>query len=100
MVTRFERKFREDINFKTNKVGNIGMFDLIDDALKSVWRINDEEYDFIAENIKDDDIKYFTLIGIDKISDYKIAITIVNQLVYRYVNRVREEREDKLKKLI
>jgi hypothetical protein len=99
-MTRFERKLRKDINYKTNRPGNLSMFDLMDDALKSVWRINDEEYDFIAENIKDDDIKYFTLTGVDKISDYKIAITIVNQLVYRYVNRVREEREDKLKKLI
>lgn len=32
------------------------MFDLLDNSLKTVARINDEQYDFIAENANDDEL--------------------------------------------
>lgn len=47
---RLYRKDRSDIDY----VAKGGIFDLFDNHMKSVFRINDDEYDFICEHTDDD----------------------------------------------
>lgn len=35
------------------------MFDLFDNAIKEVYRITDDEYDYLAENLTDGEMSYF-----------------------------------------
>ncbi len=53
-MERLKRKNRtlEDLGI----VSNGGMADLIDNAVKEIYRINDKEYDYIAENTTDEDL--------------------------------------------
>lgn len=44
-MSRLKRKNRTDIEFK----GCSGITDMMDDAVKQSWRINDEEFDFICD---------------------------------------------------
>lgn len=52
-MSRLSRKNRteEDLGIKSSG----GIFDLFDNEVKGVFRITDEEYDFIAEHIKDEE---------------------------------------------
>lgn len=56
-VSRCKRKFRpyEDLKIKSSG----GMLDLFDNAIKEVYRITDNEYDYLAENLTDAEISYF-----------------------------------------
>ncbi len=56
-VSRCKRKFRpyEDLKIKSSG----GMFDLFDNVIKEVYRITDEEYDYLAENLSDDEMSFF-----------------------------------------
>lgn len=56
-VSRCKRKFRpyEDLKIKSSG----GMFDLFDNAIKEVYRITDDEYDYLAENLTDGEMSYF-----------------------------------------
>ena len=35
------------------------MFDLFDNAIKEAYRITDDEYDYLAENLTDGEMSYF-----------------------------------------
>lgn len=50
--SRLSRKNRTDIIYK----GCGGLTDAFDDVIKSGLRINDEEYDWIAENATDEEL--------------------------------------------
>ena len=56
-VSRCKRKFRpyEDLKIKSSG----GMLDLFDNAIKEVYRITDNEFDYLAENLTDGEISYF-----------------------------------------
>jgi hypothetical protein len=56
-VSRCKRKFRpyEDLKIKSSG----GMLDLFDNAIKEVYRITDDEYDYLAENLSDGEMSYF-----------------------------------------
>lgn len=57
LVSRCKRKFRpyEDLKIKSSG----GMFDLFDNAIKEIYRITDDEYDYLAENLSDGEMSYF-----------------------------------------
>ena len=78
-MTRFERKNRTDINYK----GCGGINDALDDMIKQLWRINDDEYDYLCENLTDDEL--CTIIPEFKsISQIKEAINITNKYLSNY----------------
>lgn len=56
-VSRCKRKFRpyEDLKIKSSG----GMLDLFDNAIKEVYRVTDDEYDYLAENLSDGELSYF-----------------------------------------
>ena len=99
-MTRFDRKNRQDIKSNLSN-GNLknGIFDIIDDTMKSVWRINDDEYDYIIDNLSDVELKTFSLSD-PSITDIKMMISKVNELVFKYQNRRSIEREEKLKNIL
>ncbi len=78
-MTRFERKNRTDINYK----GCGGITDALDDMIKQLWRINDDEYDYLCENLTDEEL--CTIIPEFKnISQIKEAINITNKYLSNY----------------
>ena len=78
-MTRFERKNRMDINYK----GCGGITDALDDMIKQLWRINDDEYDYLCENLTDGEL--CTIIPEFKsISQIKDAINITNKYLSKY----------------
>ena len=78
-MTRFERKNRTDINYK----GCGGITDALDDMIKQLWRINDDEYDYLCENLTDEEL--CTIIPEFKnISQIKEAINITNKYLSKY----------------
>ena len=52
---RLSRKNREDLDLK----GSGGLFDIFDDHVKMVFRINDEEYDYLCEVMTDEELDLF-----------------------------------------
>ena len=47
-MSRISRKNRTDLGLKSSG----GVFDLFDNVIKEVWRVNDEESDFIIMSKK------------------------------------------------
>lgn len=78
-MDRFSRLNRTDINFK----GCGGLTDAFDDVIKQLWRINDEEYDWICEYATEEGLDAFLLFD-ETISGLKNSIQIVNKLLVRY----------------
>ncbi|NDE10797.1 MAG: hypothetical protein EBZ95_09555 [Chitinophagia bacterium] len=72
-MTRFERKNRTEIVYK----GFGGITDAFDDMYKQLWRINDEEYNYLCETLTDEELSDITP-EFKTISQIKKAITIVN----------------------
>ena len=78
-MTKFERKNRTDKNYK----GCGGITDALDDMIKQLWRINDDEYDYLCENLTDGEL--CTIIPEFKsISQIKDAINITNKYLSKY----------------
>ena len=78
-MTRFERKNRTDINYK----GCGGITDALDDMIKQLWRINDDEYDYLCENLTDEELCTI-LPEFKNISQIKDAINITNKYLSNY----------------
>ena len=55
--SRCKRKFRPYENLKIKSSG--GVLDLFDNVIKEVYRITDDEYDYLAENLTDGEMSYF-----------------------------------------
>lgn len=53
-MERLKRKQRTEIDLGILSSG--GMFDLFDNVFKSAFRINDDEFDYIATNANDEEI--------------------------------------------
>lgn len=83
-MDRFSRKNRTDVKYQLT--GPIT--DLIDNAFKSLWRINDEELDYICNNATDDELSDITLSENATISDIKKGIETVNRLLVNKNNLV------------
>jgi hypothetical protein len=100
-MTRFERKWRKDVKLAINTpVVKHTITDLMDDYFKTLWRINDEEYDYIVEVATDAEMYSMVIGESSSISDMKMAIRLVNTMVDNFINRVREDRENKLNDLL
>lgn len=56
-ASRCKRKFRPYKELKIKSSG--GMLDLFDNAIKETYRITDNEYDYLAENLTDEQTNYF-----------------------------------------
>src|SRR5574343_1322186 len=80
-VSRCKRKFRpyEDLKIKSSG----GMLDLFDNAIKEVYRITDNEYDYLAENLTDGEMSYFVA---EKLSfcEKKECLRIVQNHLSKY----------------
>lgn len=74
-MDRFSRKNRTDI-----KYNNETLTDVLDNNWKRMWRINDDELNYIAEHASDDEINYF-LGDESSITYLKKGIEIVNRLL-------------------
>ena len=98
-MTRLERKDRKDI-LSSVKPGPNSPLVLIDDYIKSIWRINDEEYDYIVEILSDEELSLFCLYEKPSISELKRIINIVNQHVYDFQNKTLLIRDQKIENLI
>jgi hypothetical protein len=72
-MTRFERKNRNDVVYK----GCGRITDVFDDMFKQLWRINDEEYDYLCETLTDEELSDITPY-FKTITQMKKAIVIVN----------------------
>ncbi len=83
-MDRFSRKKRTDIETSNSKND---LFDIIDDSIKHIWRINDDEYDYLCEVLTDDELNLFCLVDEVSISKLKFIIKRVNELVFEYQNR-------------
>lgn len=78
-MTRFERKNRTDIKYK----GCGGINDALDDMIKQLWRINDDEYDYLCENLTDEELCTI-LPEFKNISQIKDVINITNKYLSNY----------------
>jgi hypothetical protein len=77
-MTRLERKNRTDILYSGGDITNA-----FDNVIKENWRINDDEYDYIAENASDEVINH--LIAEDMtFSEKRKALTLINKLLEEY----------------
>jgi hypothetical protein len=71
-----------------------GITDLIDNTIKSVWRINDQEYDSILEKMTDEEMDLF-LTENPTFEEKKKMIILVEGLL-----NLSEYRDSKIKKII
>lgn len=57
-ISRCKRKSRDFIELKIKSSGD--MFDLFDNVMKENFRINDDEYDYLCENMSDAEMDIIT----------------------------------------
>jgi len=83
-MSRLKRKNRNDIILKTGPITN-----LLDNAIKMLWLINDEEFNFIVDETNDNDqqIRLLTYYGEITFSEKKKALKIVDDLLKKYYNQ-------------
>ena len=74
---RSKRKNRTDIKYK----GAGGIPDLLDNLFKSVYYINDEEYDYICENMSDKEMDLFAAIETATFSEKRQALLLVDKYI-------------------
>lgn len=86
-VSRCKRKFRpyEDLKIKSSG----GMLDLFDNTIKEVYRITDDEYDYLAENLTDGEMSYFVAEKLSFSEKKKCLIIIQNHLLNYYATSDR-----------
>lgn len=91
-MSRLSRKNRTNTDCNIRNSG--GITDLFDNTIKSIWRINDTEYDFILDKMTDTEMELF-------ISE-KPTFTQKRQML-RLVERLLDlpnYRQEKIKKIL
>jgi len=94
-MSRLARKNRtySDIGYMTDG----GMLDLFDNTVKVAFRLNDDEYDFIAEHATDEDIDVL-MVGIPEggltFADKRKLITVLNKYLTEYESKIKENRNN------
>lgn len=82
-ISRCKRKFRpyEDLKIKSSG----GLQDLFDNTIKEVYRITDDEYDYLAEFLTDGEMSYFVS---EKLSfgEKKECLRIIQNHLSKYYN--------------
>ena len=71
-MTRFERRDRD-----TGFIGG-GLPDLFDGMIKSLWRINEEEYDYLLDGSSDEELDLIIPNDKTPYSDIKKGLVFVN----------------------
>lgn len=82
---RIERR-----NWTEEDIGTVftgGIFDLFDVNIKEIYRINDEEYDFICENASDDELDLIVKEP-ETFTDKKQIILTLNKYVCLFRQKV------------
>jgi hypothetical protein len=81
------KKLREEIQFKESG----GLFDLFDNQIKAAYNITDEEYDYIAEHMDEEELSIFVDGGglgndseVVKFSTIRKALEIRNKYLKQY----------------
>lgn len=77
------KKVREEIHFK----GAGGILDAFDDFVKGLYNITDDEYDFLAEKMNDEEMEIFVnILGRTKVSfsEKRKALEIRNKYLTQY----------------
>lgn len=81
------KKLREEIQFKSEG----GLFDLVDNQIKAAYNITDEEYDYIAEHMDEEEVSIFvdggglgSDDGIITFSTIRKALEIRNKYLKQY----------------
>jgi len=83
------KKVRKEINFKSSG----GLLDVFDDYVKGLYNITDEEYDFIASRMSDEEMSAFVApIDVKKVSfsQKRKALEIRN----KYLKQFNDERNN------
>lgn len=91
-MSRLSRRNRtgEDCGIKSSG----GITDLFDNSIKSIWRINDSEYDSILEKMTDTEMDLF-LTNNPTFTEKKKMIILVERLL-----DLSEYREEQINKII
>lgn len=76
-MTRFERRNRKDIKYQLRGP----VFDAVDNFMKEIWRMSDDEYDYMCLNLSDDELNIFGLFSTPSISELKLIIKRTNELI-------------------
>lgn len=63
------------------------MLDLFDNAIKEIYRITDDEYNFLAENLTEDELDYFLSENLS-FGGKKECLRIVQNHLSNYYNAV------------
>lgn len=95
-MSRLSRKNRTNSELGIKNKGAIT--DLIDNAIKSTWRINDKEYDFLLDRMTDEEMHNFIDIVQSESSTFsekKKMIILVERLL-----DLSEYREEQINKII
>lgn len=79
-MSRLSRKNRTDIDYKS---GKMGINDIFDDMIKSTYRINDSEYDYICEHLTEEDSNIFLSEELN-FSEKRELHKILNKLLLQY----------------
>lgn len=77
-MTRFERKKRDYSDLKIVSTG--GLFDLVDNAIKSAYYLTDEEYDTVIEQMDDIELDLFVKEDL-KFSEARIVLSSINRIL-------------------
>jgi hypothetical protein len=83
-ISRLARKNRTDEELGILSSG--GLFDLFDNEIKLSYRLNDDEFDYLAENMSDEDMGLFT--NDNKIYDQKRKVI---KLLEKYLEEYYDE---------
>lgn len=82
-MSRLKRKSRSDIEFK----GCGGLLDVVDDSVKESFRINDKEFDYIADNISDEDINKLFYIEYPNFTQKREMLIILETYLDQYYKK-------------
>lgn len=81
-MTRLSRKHRTDIEYKNCG----GILDIFDDAMKGIWIVNDDEYDYVCEHATEEELDYFVT-ELDTYSKKKQALLILDKLLTKMYSK-------------
>ena len=83
---RSKRKNRTDIKYK----GAGGIPDLLDNLFKGVYYINDEEYDYICENMSDEEMDLFAAMETATFKEKREALIIVDKYIEEFNTKPKQ----------
>jgi len=83
-ISRCKRKFRDEKELNILSKG--GITDLFDNQIKLVYRITDDEYDYLCECLSDEEIGYFVSEDLN-FSEKRVLIKLLEKHLENYYNK-------------